>query len=82
VSVNPGSQLARCHAVGDMLGVAHRGNAAQANPRAHRSGGEVDAALAAQVPDVVDGARGVKLVAAAVESSGAGGAWTPARFAA
>jgi hypothetical protein len=31
---------------------------------------------------VVDGARGVKLVAAAVESSGAGGAWTLARFAA
>ena len=48
--------------------------------RAHRSGMAVDPARAAQVPDVVDGARGVKFVAAAVESSRAGGTWTPARF--
>ncbi|TJX74729.1 MAG: gfo/Idh/MocA family oxidoreductase, partial [Mesorhizobium sp.] len=39
-----------------------------------------DPARAAQVPDVVDGARGVKFVAAAVESNAAGGAWTAARF--
>ena len=48
--------------------------------RAHRSGMAVDPVRAAQVPDVIDGARGVKFVAAAVESSQAGGAWTPARF--
>ena len=48
--------------------------------RAHRAGGAVDADRAAQVPDVVDGARGVKFVAAAVESNAAGGAWTAARF--
>ena len=32
------------------------------------------------VPDVEDGARGVKFVAAAVASNDAGGAWTAARF--
>lgn len=48
--------------------------------RAHRSGGVVDPAQAAQVPDVIDGARGVKFVAAAVASSSAGGTWTPALF--
>jgi hypothetical protein len=32
------------------------------------------------VPDVVDGAKGVKFVAAAVASNAAGGAWTGARF--
>ena len=48
--------------------------------RAHRAGRRSIPARAAQVPDVVDGARGVKFVAAAVESSQAGGAWTPARF--
>ena len=49
--------------------------------RAHRSGRTVDTARVAQVPDVVDGARGVKFVAAAVESNAAGGVWTPAQFA-
>lgn len=48
--------------------------------RAHRAGKPVDAALAGFVPDVVDGARGVKFVAAAVESNAAGGAWTSAKF--
>ncbi|MEI9402922.1 Gfo/Idh/MocA family oxidoreductase [Mesorhizobium argentiipisi] len=48
--------------------------------RAHREGGTADPARVAQVPDVVDGARGVKFVAAAVESNAAGGAWTAARF--
>jgi len=48
--------------------------------RAHRSGGEIDAARARRVPDVLDGARGVKFVAAAVASNSAGGAWTSALF--
>jgi predicted dehydrogenase len=46
--------------------------------RAHRRGGAVDPARASLVPDVEDGARGVKFVAAAVASKSAGGAWTPA----
>ncbi|WP_274627510.1 Gfo/Idh/MocA family protein [Arvimicrobium flavum] len=46
--------------------------------RVHRSGAAVDPARALLVPDVVDGARGVKFVAAAVASQAAGGAWTPA----
>lgn len=48
--------------------------------RAHRAGLPVDAARSALVPDVVDGARGVKFVAAAVASNAAGGAWTAASY--
>ena len=48
--------------------------------RAHRTGTPVDPAIVSLVPDVVDGARGVKFVAAAVASSKADGAWTPASF--
>ena len=48
--------------------------------RAHRSGKPVDPAIAALVPDVVDGARGVKFVAAAVQSSAAAGRWTSAKL--
>ncbi|MDW6023759.1 Gfo/Idh/MocA family oxidoreductase [Mesorhizobium sp. BAC0120] len=46
--------------------------------RAHRRGGAVDPARTSLVPDVEDGARGVKFVAAAVASQSAGGVWTPA----
>ncbi len=49
--------------------------------RAHRTGAAIDPARARFVPDVVDGARGVKFVAASVESSAAGGAWTSALLA-
>jgi predicted dehydrogenase len=45
--------------------------------RAHRRGEPIDPARAALVPDVEDGARGVKFVAAAVNSQGQGGAWQP-----
>ena len=48
--------------------------------RAHRTGAAVDPAQAALVPDIIDGARGVKFVAAAVELQGRGGAWVPAAF--
>ena len=48
--------------------------------RAHRSGSAADPARAAVVPDIIDGARGVKFVAAAVASNASGGAWTPALF--
>jgi predicted dehydrogenase len=47
---------------------------------AHRAGGAPDAAKLKLVPDVLDGARGVKFVAAAVESNAADGKWTSARF--
>ena len=43
---------------------------------AHRRGQEIDAAQAALVPSVEDGARGVKFVAAAVGSQAKDGAWT------
>ena len=45
---------------------------------AHRTGAAVPVELARLVPDVMDGARGVKFVAAAVASQASGGAWTPA----
>ena len=48
--------------------------------RAHRTGAAVDASQAALVPDIIDGARGVKFVAAAVELQGRDGAWVPAAF--
>jgi predicted dehydrogenase len=46
--------------------------------RAHRTGSAIDPAIAALVPDVMDGARGVRFVAAAVQSNAAAGAWTAA----
>jgi predicted dehydrogenase len=45
--------------------------------RAHRRGGAIDPARIALVPDVEDGARGVRFVAAAVDSQATGGAWRP-----
>ena len=45
--------------------------------RAHRSGAAPDPARVGLVPDVGDGVRGLRFVAAAVESNAAGGAWTP-----
>lgn len=44
---------------------------------AHRAGRTVHPALAALVPDVEEGARGVRFIAAAVASARAGGGWTP-----
>ena len=49
--------------------------------RSHRAGAAADPARAALVPDIVDGARGVKFVAAAVASHANAGAWTSALFA-
>ena len=45
--------------------------------RAHRTGAPVDPARAALVPDVRDGLRGVKFVAAAVASAAGGGSSDP-----
>jgi predicted dehydrogenase len=46
--------------------------------RAHRAGTVIDPARAKLVPDVRDGARGVRFVAAACDSHATDGAWTPA----
>lgn len=46
--------------------------------QAHRAGLRIDPGREAFVPNVIDGARGVKFVAAAVDSSSSGGTWTPA----
>ncbi len=48
--------------------------------RTHRSGNTSDPSLLHLVPDVRDGARGVKFVAATVESFASGGAWAQAVF--
>lgn len=48
--------------------------------RARRDGTLVDPVRARFIPDVIDGARGVKFVSAAVASAKAGGSWTDARF--
>ena len=75
-------------------GVAHAGSASgglyrglrQPLPRRSRRSSGATAAAGGRpgagglVPDVEDGARGVKFVAAAVASNRAGGAWTAARF--
>ena len=42
------------------------------------SGGAVDQAIAGCVPTVLDGAKGIRFVEAAVESNTAGGSWVPA----
>lgn len=49
--------------------------------QAHRAGRSIDPGREAFVPSVIDGARGVKFVAAAVDSGSSGGTWTPARLA-
>ena len=54
-------------------------DAAEHHPRPSH-GRAIDPARAALVPDVIDGARGVKFVAAAVESQGRDGAWVEAAF--
>lgn len=74
------SRMPAAHPEGYIEAFANLYRDAAALIRAHRSGEKQDAALAALVPDVVDGARGVKFVAAAVESSGTDGRWTKAAF--
>ncbi len=45
-----------------------------------RAGEAPDPEIAAAVPTVEDGARGIRFIEAAVESSRAGGRWTSARM--
>jgi predicted dehydrogenase len=74
------SRMPAAHPEGYIEAFANLYRDAAAIIRAHRRGEAVDPALAALVPDVRDGLRGVKFVAAAVGSHQAGGAWTSARI--
>jgi predicted dehydrogenase len=73
------SRMPAAHPEGYIEAFANYYRDAAAIIRAHRTGQAVDPAIAALVPDVRAGARGVKFVAAAVESARTG-SWTPARF--
>jgi predicted dehydrogenase len=48
--------------------------------RAHRAGAAIEEARICLVPDVEDGLRGIKFVAAAVESHAKGGAWVSTKL--
>ena len=74
------SRMPAAHPEGYIEAFANYYRDAAAIIRAHRTGKAVDATLAGLVPDVRDGARGLAFVAAAVKSSAAQGAWTPAGF--
>ena len=70
------SRMPAAHPEGYIEAFANLYRDAAAVIRAHRTGAPVDPARAALVPDVEDGAMGVRFVAAAVASAAAGGAWT------
>lgn len=74
------SRMPAAHPEGYIEAFANYYRDAAALIRAHRRGLPPDPAVAALVPDVVAGARGVKFVAASVASHAAGGTWTPAEF--
>ncbi|MFO1140826.1 MAG: Gfo/Idh/MocA family oxidoreductase [Amaricoccus sp.] len=70
------SRMPAAHPEGYIEAFANLYRDAAAIIRAHRRGEAIDPARTALVPDVEDGARGVRFVAAAVASSAADGAWT------
>lgn len=70
------SRMPAAHPEGYIEAFANLYRDAAAIIHAHRRGLAVDAARAALVPSVEDGARGVKFVAAAVASQANDGAWT------
>jgi predicted dehydrogenase len=70
------SRMPAAHPEGYIEAFANYYRDAAAIIRAHRAGTAIDPAREALVPDVRAGARGVKFVAAAVQSHKAGGAWT------
>ncbi|HEV7276333.1 MAG TPA: Gfo/Idh/MocA family oxidoreductase [Devosiaceae bacterium] len=74
------SRMPAAHPEGYIEAFANYYRDAAAVIRAHRSGTPIDPAVAAAVPDVIAGARGVKFVAAAVESATGGGIWTAAAY--
>lgn len=74
------SRMPAAHPEGYIEAFANFYRDAAAMIQAHRAGTPPDSARNAMVPTVIDGARGVKFVDAAVDSHAANGAWTPARL--
>lgn len=70
------SRMPAAHPEGYIEAFANYYRDAAAIIRAHRSGATPDAVLAGLVPDVHDGARGVRFVHAAVSSAANSGTWT------
>ena len=70
------SRMPVAHPEGYIEAFANLYRDAAAIIRAHRRGEAVDPGLAALGPDVRDGLRGVRFVAAAVGSARSGGGWT------
>ena len=74
------SRMPAGHPEGYVEGFANLYRDALALVRARRRGDVQDARAATRVPNVMDGARGLKFVDAAVDSHLAGGAWRSARL--
>ena len=72
------SRMPAAHPEGYIEGFANLYRDAGTLIRARRNGEAVDPATAALVPSVVDGARGIRFVDAAVESNSNNGSWTNA----
>ena len=75
-----GSRMPGGHPEGYIEGFANLYRDAAELVRARRAGRAPDSAALAAVPDVLDGARGIAFVEAAVASSKSNGAWTSARL--
>jgi predicted dehydrogenase len=73
-----GSRMPAGHPEGYIEGFANFYRDAASLVSARRAGRQPPEAALAHTPDVVDGARGIAFVEAAVESSRRNGAWTPA----
>jgi len=69
------------HPEGYIEGFANLYRDAASLIRARRAGTTPDPAAAAAVPTVIDGAKGIRFVEAAVASSRANGQWMPATLA-
>jgi predicted dehydrogenase len=69
------SRMPAAHPEGYIEAFANYYRDAAAIIRAHRAGSSIDPAIASMIPDVIDGAQGVRFVAAAVASHKAGGTW-------
>jgi predicted dehydrogenase len=75
-----GSRMPGGHPEGYIEGFANLYRDAAEIIRARRAGRTPDARALGAVPDVVDGARGIAFIEAAVRSSRSNGAWTSARL--
>jgi predicted dehydrogenase len=73
-----GSRMPAGHPEGYIEGFANLYRDAAAMIRARRTGTPADAAVQRSVPTVIEGAKGIRFIEAAVASSGAGGRWTSA----